>query len=91
MEAAPLPVPSISQGVATAAFLDIPTTAYGRSNPMESLDCLPADISFLVPPQSSPMPDYSDLSYAASQMQVLLSFAPSPLPCALLPFAPFPD
>lgn len=55
----------------TAAFSDLPAPNFSGDVPMESLDCLPNDIAFFAPPQSSPMPDYSDLSYAASQMQVL--------------------
>lgn len=60
----------------TAGYSDLPAPSFGGDTPMESLDCLPSDIAFFGRPQSSPMPDYSDLSYAATHVQVRLDFVP---------------
>ena len=46
-----------------------PSMAYGRNNSMDSLDCL-GDVGLFAQQQSDSVPDYSDLTQAASQMQV---------------------
>ncbi len=57
------------------SYSNVPPPTYAADTSMESLDCL-QDINFFAPQHSSPMPDYSDLSHAATQMQVL---SPPPL------------
>lgn len=52
------------------SYSNVPPPTYAADTSMESLDCL-QDINFFAPQHSSPMPDYSDLSHAATQMQVL--------------------
>lgn len=53
----------------SSTYSDIPPNTYAADTSMENLDCL-QDLNFFAPQQSSPMPDYSDLSQAATQMQV---------------------
>lgn len=53
----------------SSTYSDIVPNTYAADTSMENLDCL-QDLNFFAPQQSSPMPDYSDLSQAATQMQV---------------------
>jgi len=50
---------------------EVPPPTYAAESSMETLDCL-QDVNFFAPQHSSPMPDYSDLSHAAAEMQVSL-------------------
>lgn len=77
------PMTAGQSSVPSSNYGDIPPSTYAADSSMESLDCL-QDINFFAPQQSSPMPDYSDLNQAATQMQVRLHPCFSRMQCAHL-------
>lgn len=60
----------VQSSLPSSGYSNVPPPTYAADTSMESLDCL-QDINFFAPQHSSPMPDYSDLSHAATQLQVL--------------------
>lgn len=64
------PMTGVQSSLPSNGYTNVPPPTYAADTSMEGLDCL-QDINFFGPQQSSPMPDYSDLSHAATQMQVL--------------------
>ncbi|BDA46756.1 probable squamosa promoter-binding-like protein 4 at N-terminal half [Coccomyxa sp. Obi] len=70
------PMTGVQSSLPSNGYTNVPPPTYAADTSMESLDCL-QDINFFAPQQSSPMPDYSDLSHAATQMQATFAADPA--------------